>query len=102
MNWKQRIVEHPVCHLDSSCLTVVTRGSKMNAGKDSGVFHLGQRLRKAPERAGNSDQEIVVHSEMPFFAKEVRKHHCRRAADRRVTRWVFRMRWCREERHHRR
>ena|SRR5882672_10330036 len=99
MDRKQRIVEYEVRHLDSRRLTVVTRGSKMNASKDSSIFHFVQRLRKAPEGSGYSNQEIVVYGEMPFFAEEVSKHHCRRAANRRVTRWVFRVRRRREERH---
>lgn len=99
MNGEQRIVEYPVRHLDPRRLTIVARGSEVNASKDSRIFHFVQRLRKAPEGAGHANQEIVVHCEMPLFPKEASKHYCRRAADRRVTRWVFRVRWRREERH---
>ena len=99
MNREQRIVEYEVRHLDSRRLTIVARRSEVNSSKDSSILHFVQRLRKAPEGAGHADQEIVIHSEMPFFTEEVGKHHRRRAADRRVTRWVFRVRWRREERH---
>ena len=96
MNGEQRIVEYPVRHLDSRRLTVVARRSEVNASKDSSILDFVQRLRKAPEGAGHANQEIVVHCEMPVFAKEAGKHHRRRAADRGVTRWVFRVRWRRE------
>ena len=96
MNGEQRIVEYPVRHLNSRRLTIVARRSEVNASKDSSILDFVQRLRKAPERTGHADQEIVVHCEMPLFAKEASKHHRRRAADRGVTRWVFGVRWRRE------
>jgi hypothetical protein len=92
VNRKQRMVEHPIRHLVSYRLTVVTLGSEVNARKDSGILYFVQRLRETPEGAGHADQEIIVDREMPPFAKEAGKHHCRRAADRRVARRVFRKR----------
>ena len=85
MNRKQRIGEDIVRHLDSRCLTVVARRSEVNASKYSGILHFVQRLRKAPEGTGYANQEIVVHCEMPLFAKEASKYDRRRAADSGVT-----------------
>lgn len=85
MNRKQRIVEDIVRHSDSRCLTVVARRSEVNASKDSGILHFVQCLRKAPEGTGHANQEIVVHREMPLFAKEASEHHRCRAADSGVT-----------------
>jgi len=93
MKGEQRIVEYPVRHLDSRRLTIVARRSEVNASKDSSILHFVERLRKASEGAGHANQEIVVHCEMPLFAKEASKYHRRRAADRGMTRWVFRVRW---------
>ena len=36
---------------------------------------------RAPEGTGHADHEIVVHCEMPLFAKKVGKHHCGRAEE---------------------
>src|ERR1700693_1875530 len=99
MNSKQRMVEYPVPNLGSRRLTIVARGSEVNASKDSSIPHFVERLREAPEGAGHTDQEVVVHGEMPFLAGDSSKNHCRRAADRRVTRRVLRVRWCCEQRH---
>src|SRR6267154_3209403 len=97
MSWEQRIVKHPVRHFVSRRLTIVARRSEMNASKDSSILDFVQRLRKAPIGAGDANQEIVVHCEVSLFAEEASKHHRRRAADRGVTRWVFRVRWRREQ-----
>lgn len=74
----------------------------MDACKDSGVFHFVQRVGKTPERACDADQEIVVHGEMRPFAEEACEHDRGCAADGRVARRVFRVRWRRKERHPRR
>jgi hypothetical protein len=49
------MVEHPIRYLYSYRLTVVARGSEVNARKDSDILYFVQRLRKAPERAGHAD-----------------------------------------------
>ena len=90
------MIEYPVRHLGTYRLTVVTRGSKVDAGKDSGVLHFIERLRKAPEGALHPDQKIVIHGEMRPFAEEAGEHSSCCAADGRVARGVFRMRRRRE------
>lgn len=78
------MVEHPVCDLDSCRLTVVACRSEVNASEDSSIPHFFKRVRETTERARNADHEVIVHDKMALLAKETRKHHCCRAADRRV------------------
>jgi hypothetical protein len=94
---EQSMVEYPVSNLCSCRLTVVARGSEVNAREDPCVLHFVQRLRKAREGAAHADHEIVVHGETALFAKKVSKYHCRRGADRRVARGVLRKVRRREE-----
>ena len=99
---EQRVLEHVVSHLLADYLAVVARKTEVDARVNARVLHFVQRLREAMVRASDSDQQIIVDREMRLFSKEGDQHCRSRAAHRRVTGRILRMRRCSEERHPRR